>query len=173
MLVVIIGLGIFACSRLKREGQEVVNETHEKANRVKEKISDKKDEIVDRVFNTYNSVKPDTDNNKKRFKEHLRVDLTEDIKNIYAYGDFLGADYKVLISFNCDTSTINRIIKKNNMQLKNEADQGLFFGEEFTWWDKKKIEKIKPYKEGKEGEYWHYLWFDRKSKTAYYEVFSL
>ena len=33
--------------------------------------------------------------------------------------------------------------------------------------------KLEPYKVGKEAEYWQYLWYDKKSKTAFYEEYSL
>ena len=163
-----------SCDRLKRKGHEAVDKTQEKIGETKQRIIDKKDQLVDRVFPTYDNGKPDTENNKKRFKEHLKVDLTNDVKNIYAYGDFLGADYKVLISFSCDTATLNKIVKTKGMTISTtDNDEGLFFLDEFPWWDKKIIAKTKPFKVGKEYEYWQYLWFDKKSKTAYYEEFSL
>jgi hypothetical protein len=163
-----------SCNRLKRKGHEVVDKTQEKVSETKQKIDDKKDQLVDKVFPTYDNGKPNTENNKKRFKEHLIIDLTDDVKNIYAYGDFLGANYKVLISFNCGTFTINKIVRAKAMTISTtENDDGLLFLDEFPWWDKKVIAKIKPFKIGKEYEYWQYLWFDKKSKTAYYEEFSL
>jgi len=165
---------LFSCDRLKRKGHEAIDETQEKIGETKQKIIDKKDQLVDKVFPIYDNSKPDTENNKKRFKEHLQVDLTDEIKNIYTYGDFLGADYKVLISFSCDTTTLNKIVKTKAMTLSTtDNDEGLFFLDEFPWWDKKVIAKIKPFKVGKEYEHWQYLWFDKKNKTAYYEEFSL
>ena len=163
-----------SCDRLKRKGHQVVDKTQEKIGETKQKISDKKNKLVDKVFPTYDNSKPDTENNKKRFKEHLQVDLTDDVKNIYAYGDFFGADYKVLISFSCDTATLNKIVKAKGMTISTtDNDEGLLFLDEFSWWDKKVIAKIRPLKVGKEYEYWQYLWFDKKSKNAYYEEFSL
>ena len=163
-----------SCDRLKRRGQETVDKTQDKIGETKQKIIDKKDQLVDKFFPTYDNGKPDTDNNKKRFKEHLQVDLTNDVKNIYAFGVFLGADYKVLISFNCDTTTLNKIVKTKAMTISTkDNDEGLLFLDEFSWWDKKIISKIRAFKVGKEYEYWQYLWYDTKSKTAYYEEFSL
>ena len=165
---------LFSCDRLKRKGHEVVDKTHEKVSKTKQKISNKKDQLVDKFLPTYDNGKPDTENNKKRFKEHLQIDLTDDVKNIYAYGDFSGADYKVLISFTCDKTTVDKIIAAKKMQLESSKDDdGLFFLDEFKWWNRDKIELLEPYKVGKEYEYWQYLWYDRKSKTAYYEEFSL
>ena len=163
-----------SCDRLKRKGHQVVDKTQEKVSETKQKISDKKDQLVDKVFPTYDNVKPDTENNKKRFKEHLQVDLTDDVKNIYAYGDFLGVDYKVLMAFTCDNSTIEKIIAAKKMQLTtSKDDDGLFFLDEFKWWDKDKIELLEPYKVGKDRKYWQYLWYDKKGKIAYYEEYSL
>lgn len=164
---------LFSCERIRKKGNAVIDKTEAKVSEAAQKVVSTNQELKDKVFPTYDSNKPDTDNNKKRFKEHLNIDLTNDVKNIYTYGDFLGADYKVLISFNCDITTINKIVTVKNMVLQNSNDEGLGFGEEFQWWDKNKIHKIKPYKEGKEAEYWKYLWFDKSSKTAYYEEFSL
>jgi hypothetical protein len=152
ILTITITLTLFSCDRLKRKGHEV----------------------VDKVFPTYDNGKPDTENNRKRFKEHLQVDLTDDVKNIYAYGDFLGIDYKVLIAFTCSQATIDKIIAVKKMHLTTtKDDDGLFFLDEFQWWDKNKIELLEPYKVGKDGEYWEYLWYDKKNKNAYYEEYSL
>ena len=167
-------LTLFSCDRIKRKGDAVVDKTKQAASQTKQKISDKKNQLIDKVFPTYDNGKADTESNKKRFKEHLQVDLTSDVKNIYAYGDFLGADYKVLIAFTCDQSTVDKIIAAKKMQLTtSKDDDGLFFLDEFKWWDKDKIELLEPYKVGKEAEYWQYLWYDPKTRQAFYEEFSL
>lgn len=76
----------------------------------------------------FDSDKADTENNKARFKESIQVELTQDIKNIYCYGDFFGIDYKILISFNCSPETISKIIKEHNLELSGKKrDSGLFF----------------------------------------------
>jgi len=167
-------LTLFSCDRIKRKGNAVVDKTEQTVSQTTQKISDKKNHLIDKAFPTYHNSKADTENNKKRFKEHLQVDLTSDVKNIYAYGDFLGADYKVLIAFTCDQATIDEIIAAKKMQLTTtKDDDGLFFLDEFKWWDKDKIKLLEPYKFGKEAEYWEYLWYDPKTKQAFYEEFSL
>lgn len=174
ILTIAFFITLFSCDRLKRKGHDVVNKTKEKISGTKQKIVDKKDQLVDKAFPTFDNGQPDTENNKKRFKEYLKVDLTNDVKNIYAYGDFLGADYKILISFSCNWATFNKIVNVKKMTISTEDnDEGLLFSEEFPWWNKKVIATIKPFKAGKENEYWQYLWFDKKSKMAYYEEFSL
>src|ERR1700709_759178 len=96
----------FCCNRIKRQGHEAIDKAQEKIIEAKQRIRHKRDLLIDKVFPTYDNGVPDTENNKKRCKEHLQVDLSSDVKNIYAYGDFIGIDYKVLISFTCDSTTI-------------------------------------------------------------------
>ncbi len=167
ILTIFFALTIYSCGRIKKKGEEVVDKT-------KAKIKTKKDDLTDRIFTTYNSGKSDTKYNKERFKEHLQIGLPADVKDIYAYGDFMGADYKVLIAFNCEPSTINAIVTAKKMVLSDKQnDTGLLFGEEFSWWNQQVIENVVPFKAGVEGEYWHYLWYDNRTKNAYYEEFSL
>ena len=167
ILPIFFALTLFSCGRIKSKGEEVVD----KAN---SKIKTKKDDLIDKVFTTYNSGKSNTKYNKERFKEHLQIGLPADVKDIYAYGDFLGADYKVLIAFNCEPTTINAIVAAKKMVLSDKLnDSGLLFGEEFPWWNQQKIESIVPYKAGVDGEYWYYLWYDSRTKNTYYEEFSL
>lgn len=117
----------------------------------------------------FDSDKPDTDNNKERFKEYVEIELTGDINDIYTYGD-LGPDYSVIISFSCDSTTVERIIKKKNLKLSHQDhDTGLFFLEEFPWWDKGLIDKIRPYQNIKKSKLSQYLWYDKKNNNAYYE----
>lgn len=167
-------LAFLSCNRVKHKGEAIVDKTKQTISETKQKISDKKDKVIDEYFPAYDSDTCDTKNNKKRFIDHLQIGLPNDVKHIYAYGDFLGADYKVLIAFSCDQVTIDNIIEAKNMEKSTkENDGGLQFMDEFTWWNKSKIEKLVPYKVGKEMEYWKYLWYDPKSKQAYYEEFSL
>jgi hypothetical protein len=157
-----------------RKGHQAIDKTKETISEAKQNFSKKKEQLVDKVFPSYDNGKPDTENNKKRFKEHLQADVSDDVKNIFAYGDFIGIDYKVLISFTCDTTTINKIIRTKQMSLSTiDYDDGLSFSAEFPWWDKERISKIKPYKTGKEYEYWEYLWYDIQTRQAYYLEFSL
>lgn len=174
ILILAFVLAVFSCNRIKRKGDAVLEKTKQTASETKQKISDKANNLVDKVIPTYDNDKADTESNKKRFKEHLQVDLTSDIRNIYAYGDFLGVDYKVLIAFTCDQSTVDRIIAVKKMELATtKDDNGLLFLDDFKWWDKEKIEMLEPYKIGKEAEFWQYLWYDPKTKQAFYEEFSL
>jgi len=172
-LILALLLTVFSCDKIKRKGDVVVDKTKESVAEAKQKIGDKKDRLLDKVFPSYDSDKPDTKNNKKRFSEHLQIEPTSDIKNIYTYGDFLGIDYKVLIAFTCDQSTIDKIVAVKKMQRSTKDDTGLFFLDEFKWWNKDSIQMPEPYKIGQDAEYWEYLWYDPKSRQAFYEEFSL
>ena len=151
-----------------------IEKTKHTLSAAKQKIRDKKNQLIDKVFPAYDLGEADTDNNKRRFKEHLQTDVTSDVKNIYTFGDFIGIDYKVLIAFTCDQSTVDKIIAANKMKLSTDKyDDGLSFPDEFPWWNKNKIELLQPYKVGKKGEFWQYLWYDAKTREAFYEEFSL
>lgn len=167
-------LTTLSCSKIKKKSDQAITATKETVARINEKAHDKKNRLLDKVFPSYDSDKPDTKNNRKRFSEHLQVDPTSDVKNIYAYGDFLGADYKVLIAFTCNQSTIDKIVALKKMQPSTTKDgNGLFFLDEFNWWNKDDLERLTPYIVGKEGDWWEYLWYDPTTKQAYYEEFSL
>lgn len=167
-------MNLFSCNRIKEKGQAVVHKTREKVSEVKQKVIHKKNEWVDGIFPIYDSYTSDTENNKRRFKEHLQVELSNDVKEIYTYGDFFGADYCVRISFRCDESTVEKIVLAKQMTLSTETQElGMSLTREFTWWDEERISSLTSYKIGEDGKFWEYLWFDRQSKTAYYEEFSL
>lgn len=172
-MILTLLLTLHACDSVKNKVNKVSENTKEVVSEAKQKISDKKDQLVDKVFPSYDSDKPDTRNNKKRFKDHLQVDPTSDVKDIYSYGDFLGIDYKVLIAFSCDQITIDKIVATKKMKRSTQDDNGLLFLDEFKWWNKDSIKMPEPYKVGKDAEYWEYLWYDPKSKQAFYEEYSL
>lgn len=167
LILIIFALTIFSCDRIKNKGKEIAEKTEQKA---KSKTTD----LIDKAFPRFDSDKADTKYNKKRFEEYLEVKLTSDVKEIYSFGDFLGIDYKVLFSFTCDSTTIQRIVEKKGMEQTNENDDyGLHFGDDFPWWNKERIKEIKAFKKGEEYKFWQYLWYDKDSKIAYYEEFSL
>lgn len=167
-------LTLFSCDRLKRKGHQAVDKTKEVVSDTKQKVSKKATEFIDDKILKPSIDTLNTERDKKRFREYLLTELSDDVRNINSYADFFGADYKVLIAFTCDKSTIDKIVAEKKMELTStKDDDGLFFSEEFPWWDKDKIELLEPYKVGKEYEYWKYLWFDPKTKQAYYEEFSL
>ncbi|MDD2982930.1 MAG: hypothetical protein PHQ74_06045 [Crocinitomicaceae bacterium] len=165
-VLIILTCSFTACNRIKEEAIDVAMKTEQK---VKAKSTD----ALDQVFPKFDAYTPDTKFNKKRFVEYLGVELSAAVKDIYCYGDFLGIDYKVLISFTCDSTTVQRIITRKKMEITADEDVGLNFSEEFPWWNKERIKILKPYKYGKEDQFWEYIWYDKANKKAYFEAFSL
>lgn len=163
-----------ACDKIKRKGSYLADKANNKIEDAKQTIIDKKDSLVDKVFPRYDFDSSGTESNKKRFREHLKIPISSDIKEIYTYGDFLGIDYKVLIAFKCERATIEKIAEVKKMKQYSVSDNhAMKFAVDFNWWDQEKIDTIKPYKVGEEGEYWQYLWYDPILKQAFYEEYSL
>ncbi|PZR21375.1 MAG: hypothetical protein DI535_28400 [Citrobacter freundii] len=172
-LLPVLLLCMLSCGRIKRKSEQIADQAKEKIAEVRKNVQDKKEEWIEKFNPTYDYANPDTKYNKKRFTQYLEIVPSADVKNIYAYGDFLGADYKVLISFSCDQSTIDTIIHKKGMQPAGRKGGGLFFSDEFPWWDKNKIDSLEAHKKGAEYEYWEYLWYDAETKRAFFEEYSM
>lgn len=154
---------VLSCGKIRRHGHGVISKSQAA-------VTDQ----TERVFPTYNAYTADTDDNKNRFKEHLQVELTSDVKDLYTYGDFMAIDYSVLISFTCDQSTIDKIIEKNGLQLSTgENIRAISFSGKFNWWKQDMIDQLIPYQAGEEDEFWQFLWYNPVTKQAFYEEFSM
>ena len=68
---------------------------------------------MDKISPKFDAYHPDTEFNKKRFKDFLKVALSPDIKNIYCFDDAIGIDADYQFSFNCNKSTAELIRKRN------------------------------------------------------------
>lgn len=173
-LPLVLLLNCSSCDRVRHKGEQVSGNVKNKIAEARQTVNDKKEELKEKFDPTYDYKVPDTKPNKGRFKQHLGIEPTNDVKNIYAYGDFfLGLDYKVLIAFSCDKSTIEKIIQRKDLQPAGRKGGGLMFLDEFSWWDKNKIDSLEGYRKGIESEYWEYLWYDPKTKRAFYEEYSM
>ena len=157
----------FSCDRIKRKGKQT-------ANNAKEKIKDKKDELADKLIPRFDSDAPDTKFNKKRFSEFFHFEPTPDVRNIYCYADLIGIDGKFFFSFNCDTTTLNRIINELNLIHRDQPDlTSIGLWQNFSWWDSAKIVTIPPFSKKVEHEMYWYLWYDSTKKKAYYMDFDM
>ena len=112
---------------------------------------------------------PDPEN-KRKFKKTLGIGLTPDVKNIQYCGDFIGIDYSIYLAFNCDSSTIARIIKENRLEFAGKTEIG--HSCYCDWWDQEKISTIVPYKKRTRDDTHRFLWYDKENKKAYYTEFS-
>ncbi len=149
-------------------------ETKQKISSVNDRILGLAFYFIDRLLPSYDSDRPDTENNKKRFESHLETDFNPSVKNIYSYADFLGIDYSVHIAFEADSQTINQIIQNKDMKIvSEEKGGGLYNGLDFPWWHRYELEKMVPYQYGNLGDYMEFLWYDRNNGKAYYQEFSM
>ncbi len=126
------------------------------------------------VFPTYSSTRPDTLSNQQRFKDLLNVKLTPDVKNIYCFADYLGIDFSVQLAFTCNASTAKRIIEQQNLEVDTITNHDAFgLDNEFSWWNRQKIQLLPLHSWKKEGEYCKYFWYDEKRGKAYYLEFTV
>ena len=121
----------------------------------------------------YDTDKPDTKANRERLEDYLKIPATENVKEVYCYADFMGADYTIQLSFICDTSTLSKIIKVNSLSPDSTTSQGLNLARAFEWWNGKLIDTIPHFSSTTENELYKYLWFDSSVSKAYYLEFSL
>jgi hypothetical protein len=160
-------LTLFSCDRIKRESHKAIDKT-------KQTVTEKKSDLSDKIIAHYDPYHPDTKFNKKRFSELFMFDPTVDVKNIYCYADEMGIDHDYQFSFNCDTTTINKIV--SNLNLKKgiiDDNNGSGLWHDFPWWDSSKIEALIPFsKKGEHETYW-YLWYDTPKRKAYYFSFDM
>lgn len=133
--------------------------------RIKHKLSQAKDAAIDKVF-------PPQDN-KTLFAERFKTISDTEVTQLNIHTDYFGADFKEMYNFRCAPGIIEKIVKEKNMERTPAPDEGLGFSTDFTWWDKETMSKIRPYKVGKEYEYWEYLWYDTTTQQAWYLIFSL
>lgn len=158
----ILGLFIYSCGRLEQKVEQAKQEVEDKT---KNKVSELTGKIANRIFPPFDSDKPDTDNNKKRFVDFLKVELTNDIKNIYCFDDAIGIDADYMFSFNCDSSTFNKILKVNKLTIDTvNEDYGFFMQHDFAWWDKNKIKLLEKYSWTNNERDSKYFWYDCKAK---------
>lgn len=68
---------------------------------------------------------------------------------------------------------MKKIIAKKNLQPAERKGGGLFFGDEFPWWDKNKIDSLEGFRKGEEYGVWEYLWYDAETKRAFFEEYSM
>ena len=127
-----------------------------------------------KVFPTYSSTRPDTLSNQQRFKDLLEVKLTPDVKNIYCFADYLGIDFSIQLAFTCNASTAKRIIEQQNLAIDIITNHDAFgIDDEFSWWNRQKIQPLPLHTWKKEGEYYKYFWYDAKLGKAYYLEFTV
>lgn len=165
--LLIFSIGVFSCDRIK-------NKTEHVSNKVQKKAKEELKKQVEKVFPRFDHDKPDTEDNKDRFRDFIKVEITQDIKNIYCYDEAIGINTSYMFSFNCNKITSNKIIDTLNL-IPDTLNLGNAFGlqRNFEWWDKERIKMLKLYSWKGENQYFKYYWYDDENEKAYFFDFDI
>jgi hypothetical protein len=158
---------IVSCKRIETKGGEI-------AHSVKTKIQDKTQRLSDKIAPRFDSDIADTEANKARFKDFLKVELTQNVKNVYCFADAVGIDADYMFAFQCDTNTVHKIIQANNLKPDTANLDNMFsLQHDFDWWDKKRISQLPKYVWFDGRSYYKYFWYDSTEGKAYYFDFDM
>ena len=113
-----------------------------------------------------------------RFHEYFNPALVPDAHEIYAYTDYMGIDYVVMFSFRCDTTSLSRIIRDNDLELYQDSTgmnpfPSLVGSWDLEWWDESKLKMTRPFVRGVDQQDRLRLWYDSLEHRATYQQFSL
>ncbi|MBI1836322.1 MAG: hypothetical protein HYR91_03555 [Flavobacteriia bacterium] len=162
-----IFLFFISCNRIKNKGIEIAENT-------KNNIHEKSNNFRDKFLPKFDAYQADTKFNKRRFKDFIQIELTPDIRNIYCFDDATGIDSDYQFAFNCSKETADKLIKKHQMKSNDQSlDYAFSFQNDFKWWDKKKIKKLKLYYFNSDNNYYQYFWYDELEHQAYYFDFDM
>lgn len=160
-------LSSLSCKRIK-------NKTKELSDKVAREILLKVDKVANKKFPQFDHKNPNTDTNKKLFKNFLKVEITPDIKEIYCFNDAIGIDVDYMFSFKCKPETSKKIIKVHGFVIDTtNLDNGFSMQHDFEWWDKKRISQLDKYSWTNGKGYHKYFWYDLKNGKAYFFDFDL
>ena len=126
--------------------------------------------IIAFVFFVQSCIKTD----KQKFHDFFLIYPSKDVKNIDSYSDNLGINASYWLAFDCEDSTIKKITSKLQLTQEIVETPGLFGGlntRPTTWWDTAFIYHAKPLSKKEKNLYW-YLWYDKKTKRAYFLTFD-
>lgn len=167
----ILFMGVVSCNRFRNKTEQVVNQVKIKTTSV---VKEQAKKVVEKVFVPFDAYKPDTDNNQKRFKDFLKVELTPDVKNLYCFDDAIGIDADYMFSFNCSLETSNKIIEVNQLEIDTiDSDNGFGMQHDFFWWNKEVIRTLQKYSWTDGNQYFKYYWYDKANEKAYFFDFDM
>ncbi|GLB49381.1 hypothetical protein [Neptunitalea lumnitzerae] len=157
-IILWLALTSLSCNRIKTKSEEITLKVKEKTSIEVRKQTQK---VIDKLAPTFNAHQPDTEHNKKRFIDFIKVEITPDVKNIYCHADALGIDADYMFSFNCSINTSNKIIAKHSLTIDNlNTDNAFALQHNFNWWDKETIQKLQKYSWTNGNQYFKYYWYD-------------
>lgn len=165
-----LSLGLISCNRIKNNSEQAVQQVKENTKHVfKEQVQ----KAFHKVYPPFDHDKPDTDNNKKSFKDFLKVEISKDVQNIYCFENAIGIDASYMFAFNCNEGTSEKIIALNKLRIDSlTADIGSGLHGDFPWWDKELIKNLQKYSWSDGNQYFKYYWYDKKNKMAYFLDFD-
>jgi hypothetical protein len=110
------------------------------------------------------------------FLDFFAFPPTEDVKNINSYADETGIDASYWLAFECEDSTIHKIIANLQLEEHKSETQGLYGGlnsSPTSWWDTAFVAHSKPfYNENEQDRICSFLWYNNKVKKAYFLTFD-
>jgi len=171
ILILTLFAGLYSCKNVMDKTENTVHTIKTRAKQESNKIADK---ISEKLYPPFDSDKPDTENNKKRFADFLKIPITPNIKNIYCFDDAIGIDADYMFAFNCEEATSDNIIKTHALKKDTtNSDNGFSLQHDFFWWDKTKISTLEKYSWTDGEQYWKYYWYDSIERKAYFFDFDL
>ena len=109
------------------------------------------------------------------FKNFFGFAPTKDVKKLNSYADELGIDASYWLAFNCEDSTVQKIVSALQLKKDSARVSGFIGGlntSPTNWWDTSFILHNTPFYKDEERIFWR-LWYDSKQKKAYFLTFDL
>ena len=171
LAILILTIGLISCDRIKNKSEQVAEKVKEKT---KSELREQTQKVIDKVYPPFDHDKPDTENNKERFKDFLDVEITHDVKNIYCFDDAIGIDADYMFAFDCSPETSMKIIEANKLTMDSlNLENGFGLQHDFDWWDKERIKNLQKYSWTDGNQYFKYYWYDKENEKAYFFDFDM
>jgi len=185
LLFIILFAGVscdYAADKAHRVRKRATTEAHDMKERGKNELKDLGEAAAkelsgqaDWLYFTCHPYTADTRRNRLRFHSCFDTLVVPDAKNIYCFNDYLGADFTLMFSFNCDTASLARIIRREGL-VKGPGkfdSPGLEGSWDFVWWNKAQLDRMIPFVREYEAGGGTYLWYDTLNQRATYQQYSL
>lgn len=122
----------------------------------------------------FDSKKSDTENNRFHYEHLVGIKWTNDVKNLYAYGDELGIDASYYVAFECSQQTSHKIIESNEMIKDSGKGTVLSSGVQFAWWNMNEIDTLTRFVYSNSAQtYFKYYWYNSENGKGYFLDFDL
>lgn len=170
-LITLMILTLFSCNSGIKKSKRIANKVKTK---VKQEVGKQVKRTIDKVYPPFDHDKPDTENNKKRFKDFIKIEITPDVSGIYCFDNAIGINSSYMVSFKCNPETSNKIIKTHGFILdKSKTSNGFGLQHDIEWWDKKRISQLNKYVWTDGRKFHKYYWYDTENGKAYFFDFDM